>query len=420
MSAHELFIQGATLIDGTSSSVHVRDGRVHAVGSSVQAPKNIRVIDASKSLLLPGLINSHTHASMTIFRGYSDDLVLKDWLEKRIWPAEAKLTEEDCYWGARLACAEMIRTGTTFFADMYWHLPGVARAVRDSGIRAIVTAPIIKYLEPNTLRPLVLEFIQRGQSGEWGPRVQVGLGPHAPYSCTQDDLEWCAKTAKDHDLVVLTHLLENQSERELKPVELFKKTGMLDTRLIAAHGVWLDERDVETLAAAGRVSIAHCPVSNMKLACGAPEMRAFPYRLARKHGLNVVLGTDGAASNNNLDLFEEMKIAALLAKHFSQDPVTLPAHEALDLVTTSGARALGIPQREARIAVGQPADFALLDLEEICFTPRTQLISHVVYAAHGSAVHTTICDGQILMENRTIPGLDEVRAKVAETSRRIC
>lgn len=391
-------------VDGRSRSIFIEDGRIAALGEDRPAD---RTIEAGGLYAYPSLMNSHTHAAMTLFRGFGDDMPLMEWLEKRIWPAEALLTEEDVYHGTRLAILEMIRGGTTFLADMYWHRPGVARAVKEMGVRGLIASVFIDLGDPEKAaeqRDRTVERIARRD--EYGPRVRLALGPHAVYTVSVESLEWIAEQSEAHDLPVHIHLSETKVEVEgcekahgCRPPELLRRVGLVGPRLLAAHGVWLDDAEREMLAEAGATVITN-PASNLKLAGGA-----FDYAAAKRAGLRVVLGTDGAASNNNLDLLEEMKFAALLAKHVSGDPTCLPAAEALALATAAPAAAHGTGC--GKIEVGRPADLMLLDLSDPATQPVHDPVSNVVYAATAANVHSTICDGELRMENRQVVGVDE-------------
>ena len=421
----DLLIRDVTFVDGTRGHLGFEGNRIAHVGSEPPAGA-ARTIDGTDRLALPGLVNAHTHAAMTLFRGYGDDMPLRPWLEERIWPAEAKLTDDDVYWGTRLACAEMIRTGTTLLNDMYWKVPNAVRAIRDAGLRATVSAGLISGGFMGDLKGEMRELIDMYEAGEFGERIRLALSPHAPYTVTPDDLEWCAELAADHDLPIQIHLSETLREVEecvaehgLRPAFHLERHGILERPTTLAHGVWLDREELEML---GRYSatVVHNPVSNLKLACGqGRDVRGwFDYPGARAAGVNVALATDGPASNTNLDMFEEMKFASLMAKHASGDPTCMPAAETLDIATRGGADGMGWTDA-GRLEVGALADVVLLDLTEVTLTPMHDPASHAVYAANGQCVHTTICDGRVLMEGGAIADLDEVRARAIEAARRV-
>jgi 5-methylthioadenosine/S-adenosylhomocysteine deaminase len=411
MPALSLLIRDA-LIDGAPASIHVRDGVITEVAAGGHGPgaSADRVIDAAGLHAFPALRNGHTHAAMTLFRGWGDDLPLMQWLRTRIWPAEALLTEDDVYHGARLACLEMIRGGTTYFNDMYWHRAGVARAASEMGIRAHCGAVFIDFGDPDAARrqreDVVRQIEERHADGD---RVRLALAPHAIYTVGTEDLQWLGDLALRHHLPLHIHLSETRQEVEdclrthgVRPARLLERLGLVGPHLIAAHGVYLDQDEIELLAAAGATIVTN-PTANLKLATGG----IFDYATARDAGLRVALGTDGPASNNNLDMIEEMKTAALVQKHRSGDATCLPAAEALALATTNPAAAFG--PGAGHIQAGEPADLILVDFAHPSTQPLHDPLSALVYAANGRAVHTTICDGRVLMHNGQVESCDEAQ-----------
>lgn len=404
------------VLDGERVGVRTIDGTIDALGRDVVPAPGDETLDADGLVLVRGLVNGHTHAAMTLFRGYGDDLPLMEWLETRIWPAEAKLTADDVYWGTRLACLEMIRSGTVHFWDMYWHQLEVARAVLDSGIRATVGQPILEFPgAPDGARP---ELAAEGVAAlnALGPRVGAALTPHAPYSVTEASLRLIAEISAAHNVPVHTHLSETEQEvhdsidaHGCRPARYLDQLGLLNPRTILAHGVWLDDDELALIAERGATIVTN-PVSNMKLAVG----RAFPYPRARAAGVAVGIGTDGAASNNSLDLLADMKVLALLQKHSERDPSVLPASEAWALATGELAPALG----GRAVAVGEPADFLLVDSSGIEMTPGP-LVESLVYASSSAAVDTVVVDGQILMRHRQVDGEAEIRARALEAAHRV-
>ena len=364
------------------------------------------IIDGDGALVLPGLANTHTHAAMSLLRGYADDMILQDWLAQKIWPLEAHLKGEDVYWGTKLACLEMIRTGTTAFNDMYFFMEDAARAVDEAGIRALLCYGFIdlgdaekRERECRATESLVSHIRKRAN-----PRIRAAAGPHAPYTVSPEGLKWCAEFSREQDIPIHIHLSETEKEvndcvaqHKKRPAALLDECGVLTPRTIAAHGCWLDDAECALLGKRG-VSVSHNPASNMKLA----THRALPYRELVAAGANVCLGTDGCASNNNLDLFEEMKIAALLQKFFWNDPTILPAPAALAMATANGARALGLGA--GALAAGAPADLIIVSASTPCNTPLHNAASNLVYACGGAAVETTVCAGQVLMLEHEIPG----------------
>ncbi len=410
-----LSIRGA-ILDGSPRTIHIEDGKIAGLGDDRPAD---RVIDAAGLHAFPSLKNAHTHAGMTLFRGYGDDLPLMEWLEKKIWPAERMLTEETVYHATRLALLEMLKGGTTWLSDMYWHRDGVARAVRDMGMKGHIASVFIDLGDPEKAKEQCDRTLSRlSTRNRYGPRVMMALGPHAIYTVSNESLAWIGRLAKQEDLIVHIHLSETRGEVEecrkrhgTTPARLLERLGLVGPNLVAAHGIHLDREEIGMLAAAGATVVTN-PVSNLKLAVGG----IFPYREAREAGLRVALGTDGAGSNNNLDMIEEMKIAALVQKHRSGDPTCLPAREALHLATAAPAEAFGLGS--GRIEVGAPADLMLVDFRAPATQPVHDPVSNLVYAANASSVHTTICDGEVLMYDRVVEVVDEeevIRAAVAAT-----
>jgi len=400
------------LLDGKETPIYVEDDLIKEIDADLEAD---HVIDGTGMAALPGLINTHSHAAMTLFRGYGDDMELQEWLQQKIWPIEGKLTEEDVYWGTKLACLEMIKSGTTCFNDMYWHLPGTVKAVEETGIRAVLSPVFIDLFDEEKRNEAIKEHTKLLTDVKATGRIIPALGPHALYTVSKEGLQWTREFADKEDMLIHFHLAETENENEdcikqngKRPVEYLEEIGFLCERVVAAHCNWLNKKDMEILARYD-VKIAHNPVSNMKLSTGV-----IPYTEMVKVGLTVSLGTDGCASNNNLDMFEEMKFAALLQKSARSDPTVMPANEAWEMATINGATALGL--NSGRIEEGRLADIILIDLKRPEVTPDHNLISNLVYSANGSCVDTVICDGRILMQNRKVEGEDEIMEKVNEVA----
>ena len=411
-----LAVTGATL-NGEVVGLRAEDGLITELGAEVEPGPADDVIDAAGLLLCPPMVNGHTHAAMTLFRGFGDDMPLMEWLKTKIWPAEAKLEPEDVYWGTRLACVEMIRAGTTKFVDMYWHGTEVAAAVRDAGIRAVASSVIIDQLDPakgGALRPEVLEVLDR--LDEAGALVQPSLGPHAIYTVSAETLRWIAELAAERELPLHIHLSETEQEvadcvqaHGKRPAAYLDELGFLGERTVLAHGVWLDEAELTLIAERGATVVAN-PAANMKLAVGG----LLPYPEAAKAGVALGLGTDGVSSNSNLDSFEEVKLFALSQKHASGDPSTLPAAEALAIARGLRSPVLGGTPLE----VGTPADFLLLRASDPELSAG-DLDADLVYAAAGSVVDTTVVAGEILMRQRQVPQADEAAAEVRSRALRL-
>ncbi len=408
-----ILIKGA-LVDGERKDILIEGNRIERIAPEISGAHE--VIEAEGLLAVPSFVNGHTHAAMTLLRGYADDMPLRRWLQEKIWPIEAQMTEEDVYWGTKLACLEMIKTGTTFFNDMYWHWRGVARAVEEMGIRAAVSAVFIDLFDPSKTREQIqLNERLLEESSSFSSRVIFTLGPHAIYTVSEEGLKWCARFAEENGLLVHIHLSETEEEVQyclkehgVRPVRYLERIGFLGPKVVAAHCVWLDEEEMEILRDHG-VKVVHNPVSNMKLAVGD----VFPYRELRERGITLSLGTDGPSSNNNLDLLESVKFAALLQKHHLRDPEALQAEEALGLITWEGAEAFGLGC--GRLQEGRWADIALLDLKAPPLVPHFHEASDLVYAADGSCVDTLICDGRVLMRGRKVEGEEEI----VEEARRV-
>ncbi len=396
-----ILIKGVTL-DGHKKDIFIRDNLIQKIDDSINLSANVQISGDYKAAI-PSFINGHTHAAMTLLRGYADDMHLQDWLEKKIWVAEAHMTEEDIYCGARLACLEMIKTGTTFFNDMYWFWKGTARAVQEMGIRAAISAVFIDFFDKKKAKEQIeINMKLFEESRNFGDRVTFTLGPHAIYTVSEGSLKWAADFARDHGLLIHVHLSETQEEVEncirkqgMRPAEYLGKIGFLGPNVIACHGVWLSHKEILLLKKHG-VKVVHNPISNMKLAVG----KAFPYERLKTAGVTISLGTDGCSSNNNLDMLENMKFASLLQKYHHKDTTALPAREAFQMATINGAKAFGLNCGEVK--EGALADLALIDLQRPELTPHFDLYSDLVYSGNGGCVDTVICDGKVLMANRRV------------------
>ncbi len=410
-----LTVTGAAL-GGERVGVRCVGGRIEAIGPTVGAAPGDETLEANGAHLVPPLLNGHTHAAMTLFRGSGGDLPLMPWLEERIWPVEAKLSGEDVYWGARLACAEMARTGTTRFWDMYWHPEATARAVADAGVRATIGAPLFDVgRSTEEMRRSARESLE--QLSEAGPLVSPALAPHSIYMVSEDSLRWIGELGAERGLPVHIHLSETQKEVEdciaahgERPAFYLDRIGVLNERTVLAHGVWLDPEELALVAARGATVVTN-PAANMKLAVGG----VFPHPAAKAAGVAVGLGTDGAGSNDSLDLLADLKLFALVQKHAAADPTAIEAAEAWAVATGARAPLLGAGEP---LSVGAPADFLLLraDAPELSFGEFT---ADLVYAAGGSVVDTTVVGGRVLMRGGELPELAEIVARAGERAARL-
>jgi len=403
------------LMDGRRVGVRCEDGTIVALGPEVSPAPGDETIEAGGAHLVPPLVNGHTHAAMTLFRGSGGDLPLMPWLEERIWPVEAKLDDEDVYWGARLACAEMLRGGTTRFWDMYWHPGATARAVSDSGLRAAIGAPLFDlHGSPEQLREMAHRGLE-ALSG-YGPEITPALAPHAIYTVSEESLRWIGELSAERDLPVQIHLSETEGEVQdclaahgERPAFYLDRVGLLSERTVLAHGVWLDPDELALVAERGATVVTN-PVANMKLAVGG----VFPHPAARAAGVAVGLGTDGAGSNDSLDLLADLKTFALAQKHAAADPTAIDAAEAWAVATGARAPRLGATALEP----GAPADFLLLrpGAPELGIG---ELTADLVYSASGAVVDTAVVGGEVLMRGGEVPELGEIVARAAERAGRL-
>ena len=416
-SADILVING-TLLTLDASHTEITDGavainrdRIAAIGSvnDFSDWSASRVIDARGGIILPGLINTHTHAAMTCFRGLADDLQLMNWLNDHIFPAEAKLDDQKVYLGTLLACAEMIMSGTTCFCDMYLFEDAVARAARKAGIRAVVGEVLYDFDSPN-YGPIEkgFEYTQRLiDTWQADPLISIAVEPHSTYLCAPELLKRAFKLTQSFSLPLVIHLSESKSEvQQIKerygrtPVEHLAELGILAPNVLACHCVELTENDIHLLQQFD-VKVAHNAESNMKLASGVAPI---PTLLNR--GICVGLGTDGCASNNNLDLLLEMDTVAKLHKAQTLDPTSMDAVTVLKMATIEAARALGLDRRIGSLEAGKKADLIIIDTNKPHLTPMYSPVSHLVYAAMGSDVSTSIINGTVVMENGVLKTLD--------------
>jgi len=411
-----ILIQNAFLPDGQKTDILIEGQRIAQIAPNISAP-DAAIIDGAHKTALPAFTNMHTHAAMTLFRGFGDDMPLMQWLETKIWPHEAKLTEEDVYWGSKLACLEMIKSGTVNFFDMYNLPEGTAQAVKETGIRATLARAALDFLDPaNT--PRSKEIIEQAyeKSAGFDPRVKFAVGPHAPYTASGPLLQWLNDFSAERNLLFHIHVAETEGEVEeakkkfgLSPIRYLNSLGVLSPRMVMAHVLYLDDEELQMLAD-HEVKVVHNPAANMKLGSG----HAFKWLEMRKAGIKVALGTDGCSSSNNLDMVEVMKLASLAGKAWRRNPEALTAEEMLYAATRQGAEILE-PQA-GWLEAGALADICLVDLRLPAFTPNFNFTSNLVYAANGSCVDTVICDGKVLMQDKHVDGEEEIMEQAAKTA----
>lgn len=401
--------------------IAVREGVIVAVGprdAIAGAYTAATVVDARGDLVIPGLVDGHAHMPMTLFRGLADDLPLHTWLERYVWPAERRFMHRDAVtWGSRLGVAELVRSGVTTLCDMYFFEDDVAAVVDELGVRGVLSQVFFDFIGPQGLDvdaniAYATDFIARWRGHG---RVVPALGPHAPYTVSPDLFRRLHELAERWDVPLVTHLAETQQERRdilgrhgCSPVRFLANLGVLDARLVAAHCVWVDSEDIALLVASG-AGVVHNPRSNLKLASGIAPVPAM-----LRAGVIVGLGTDGAASNNELDLLAELQFAALVHKGVSLDPLAVPATRALEMATLGGARALGLDAKIGSIEVGKHADVVVIDLDEDSLVPIYDPVSHLAYAVEAADVRTVIVDGRIVVADGALMTADdaEIRRRV--------
>lgn len=402
------------LLNESNCDILIQEDRISKIGQGIVAGEGVRVIEGRGKAVFPTFANMHGHAAMTLFRGFGDDHNLSDWLNQWIWPNERNLDSEIIYWGVRLACLEMIKSGTTAFADMYFFLPDAGRAVEESGIRAVLSlsnvdlhnaemaAGVRKTLED--LEPTIEDWNRKHSM------TQLSVAPHAIYTVSNETLKYISDYCTRHKLLFHIHMSETESEvansikdNGCRPYELLDRLGILEqngTRFLGAHSLHLSDNEIQLLGKY-HCNVAHNPNSNLKLASG----HQFRYSELRDAGVNVTLGTDGCSSSNNLDMIEATKVMSLLQKGWRKDPLVMPAAEALKVSTANGFKAMGVDAGEVK--EGKIADLMLVDLDNLAFVPNNNTLSNLIYAAHGDCVDTVICNGKVVMGGRKVKGEEE-------------
>ncbi|MBQ2936063.1 MAG: amidohydrolase [Lachnospiraceae bacterium] len=390
------------------TSIYIEGDRIVAIGNAPEGFAEEKVIDGKDKLVIPGLINCHTHSYMAFMRNVADDLSFMDWLFGTIDPIEQQMTDEDTYWGACLAILEMMKSGTTCFNDMQMNIHQTTRAVKESGMRAVISRGLVGSGNDEAGQVRLAQAYEERDAAKDCDRLSFMLGPHAPYTCDDGFMRIVSEEAKKNNMRIHVHLSESVSEiQQIKekygctPIEMANNNGLFDVPAIAAHCVQVDDKDIAILKEKG-VSVVTNPASNMKLGNGFA-----PVDKMLGAGVNVCLGTDGAASNNSLNMFHELSLLTLIHKGVNKTPQCVSAREGFRIATINGAKALGLEKEIGSIEVGKKADLAILNLNTPSLTPRNNLIAGLSYSANGSEVETVIIDGKITMENRKVLTMDE-------------
>ncbi len=404
------------------TTIYIEGKKIAAIGERPPGFQEDKVIEGKDKLVMPGLVNCHTHSYMAFMRNVADDLSFMDWLFGTIDPIEQQMTDEDTYWGACLAIIEMMKSGTTCFNDMQMNIHQTTRAVKESGMRAVVSRGLVGSGNDEAGRLRLAQAYEERDAAKDCDRLSFMLGPHAPYTCDDAFMRIVSQEAKKNKMRIHVHLSESVSETEqirekygCTPIEMANQNGLFDVPAVAAHCVQATDHDIAILKEKG-VSVVTNPASNMKLGNGfAPVAKML------EAGVNVCLGTDGAASNNSLNMFRELGLLTLIHKGVHKTPQCVSAREGFRIATINGAKALGLEDEIGTIEAGKKADLAILDLNVPSFTPRNNLIAGLAYSANGSEVETVIIDGKITMEDRKILTLDEqmVYQKIDELIRRM-
>lgn len=390
-----------------NTDVYIHEDRIYKIGKLEKNVKVNRVIDGKHMIMMPGLVNAHTHIAMSLLRNYADDLPLHEWLNDKIWPIEAKMKEEDIYWGSLITIAEMIASGTTTFCDMYDFMESVAKAVEETGVRGILSYGAIERPELNDLKIEKYRNFYRTCHGMADGRVRVMIAPHAPYTCSDEYILRLKSLADELGVGIHIHLSETEKEVSdsmkqygKSPIRRMNDIGLFETPTIAAHCVHVDEEDIRVMKEKNVYPINN-PTSNLKLASGFA-----PVKKMLDAGIPVALGTDGSSSNNNVNMFEEIHLASILNKAIDRDATSVSAYQAIEMATINGAKALGLAGEIGSVEEGKKADLILINTNKPHLQPLNNEISAVAYSAQASDVDTVIVDGKILMENRKFTTLD--------------
>lgn len=390
------------ILNGEVTNILIQGNRIAAIGQDIPVPKEATTICGEGCAALPSFANMHTHAAMSLFRGYGNDLPLMTWLNDYIWPKEKNLDEDIVYWGTRLAATEMIRCGTTLFSDMYFHIPAAAKAAAEMGIRC--TLGINAFGDAENITPSTIESTLTAIE-PYRNLVSLAIAPHAIYTVSEKGLRKCAEMCQRYGLLLHTHMSETQGEVDnclkdhgCRPYELLHRLGVLDLtgdHFSGAHSLHLSSEEIK-LIGSYHVTVTHNPCSNLKLGSG----HFFPYTELRDAGANVTIGTDGSASSNNLDIIEAAKFMSYLQKGIRQDPTVLPVNELLQVMSTNGYKGLGL--QGGTIEVGALADLLLIDLDNHAFIPNHDTLANLIYAAHPDCIDSVFCDGRPIMIHKQI------------------
>lgn len=408
-------------LGGVCSDILISDDKIAAIGEcgSFEFPQDAEVVECSGKTAVPGFINMHTHAGMAMMRGVGEDISFHAWLD-RIWEVEKNLSEEYVYHATKVACLEMVKTGTTTFNDQYWFMPMAYKAAIELGIRPSLSYVVLDRSDPEESERQKVQCQQMYEwAAKWGNEALFMISIHAIYSVREEMIVWAADFARSHGLKIHVHVSETRKEVEdclaqhgISPVEYLDKLGILGPDVIAAHTLWLSDKDVEILGRRG-VTCVHNVNSNLKLASGYK----FMYNELRDAGANICLGTDGCASSNNLDMLETMKTAAMIQKAWRDDPSAMPLDELMAMTTSNAAKALGIDA--GRIEVGALADILLVDTDSYHFLSSGSFEANLVYSAHSDSIDSVICGGRFVMKNRIVPGEKEILAEAKKFLNRI-
>ena len=408
-------------LGGVCSDILISDDKIAAIGEcgSFEFPQDTEVVECSGKTAVPGFINMHTHAGMAMMRGVGEDISFHTWLD-RIWEVEKNLSDEYVYHATKVACLEMVKTGTTTFNDQYWFMPMAYKAAIELGIRPSLSYVILDRNDPEESERQKVQCQQMYEwAVKWGNEALFMISIHAIYSVREEMIVWAADFARSHGLKIHVHVSETRKEVEdclaqhgMSPVEYLDKLGILGPDVIAAHTIWLSDKDVEILGRRG-VTCVHNVNSNLKLASGYK----FMYNELRDAGANICLGTDGCASSNNLDMLETMKTAAMIQKAWRDDPSAMPLDELMAMTTSNAAKALGIDA--GRIEVGALADILLVDTDSYHFLSPGSFEANLVYSAHSDSIDSVICGGRFVMKNRIVPGEKEILAEAKKFLNRI-